>query len=569
MKTTITLLLAAALLTGLHAQTPPSFPGAEGFGATATGGRGGQVIYVTNLNIDGPGSLQEALNTNGPRYILFKVSGVIDGAVEIPVGNGNFTLAGQTSPNGIITRGFLAYNNEDATASNFIVRHMRFRMGDLTLHPTGNFLTGDALTLGGVHKAIIDHCSMAHAGDEAVDLSRTSSFSIQNCMFSETLGEHGYLGGMLTNYRSATSNHDSLSIHHNAWNRVGGRMPEFSCESPECNNHTMHAELSCNLFWDQRIETYYNASIDGSGSNETYFLDLNIVNNFSMGRSDYCNPMFNISMLNIANNDFFVSGNKMNLFPSESDYQLFGCCNDFCQTHPNTDMGTATQLGSRHPYPSITYTPTTDIVNYMTLNAGAFPRDVMDTRLIAPLQSGTIDPTAVDVAGADDAFVTSGSNVADTDSDNDGMPDYWETAQGLDPSAPDHNGSDLSVSITGVTGYTNLECYLNCLSDALVNGGSVGTCGIQISRPDPLLARPTLTMFPSPAQREVWLDVQLKQPGLNAEAQVTDVDGRLVRSVAVSTTTTHLRQRIDLEGLGAGVYFVTLSGTTVKFVKTN
>ncbi|MBK7233687.1 MAG: hypothetical protein IPH93_15855 [Saprospiraceae bacterium] len=88
----------------LYAQIA-AFPGAEGFGSLTTGGRGGRVVYVTNLNADGPGSLQAAINETGIRYILFKVSGVIPTTIEIPSGHGEFTLAGQTSPNGIIVRG--------------------------------------------------------------------------------------------------------------------------------------------------------------------------------------------------------------------------------------------------------------------------------------------------------------------------------------------------------------------------------------------------------------------------------------------------------------------------------
>ena len=84
----------------------PAFPGAQGFGTQlTTGGRGGQVIYVSNLNCDGPGSLAEALSTPGPKYILFKVSGIIDCAAEVVWGD--CYIAGQTSPGGVIVRGII------------------------------------------------------------------------------------------------------------------------------------------------------------------------------------------------------------------------------------------------------------------------------------------------------------------------------------------------------------------------------------------------------------------------------------------------------------------------------
>src|SRR5688572_33402879 len=98
---------AASALTAMSAPASalPAFPGAEGFGAVATGGRGGQVIYVTTLANDGPGSLAEALATPGPRTILFKVSGVIHTAAEIIYSD--VTIAGQTSPGGITVRGIV------------------------------------------------------------------------------------------------------------------------------------------------------------------------------------------------------------------------------------------------------------------------------------------------------------------------------------------------------------------------------------------------------------------------------------------------------------------------------
>jgi pectate lyase len=99
-------------------QNPPSFPGAEGFGASASGGRGGQVIYVTNLNPNGPGSLNEALARQGKRYILFKVSGIIDAAAEVIYGD--VTIAGQTSPGGIIVRGFIVDEVYDTVGFSII-----------------------------------------------------------------------------------------------------------------------------------------------------------------------------------------------------------------------------------------------------------------------------------------------------------------------------------------------------------------------------------------------------------------------------------------------------------------
>lgn len=550
------LYVAAAASLGAAAQTP-AFPGAEGFGATASGGRGGQVIFVTNTNTSGPGSLQAALDTPGPRYILFRCSGVIDGAVEVPVGSGDFTIAGQTSPRGIIVRGMSAYNDTAATSHNLIIRHLRFRASQDVNYPGANWLTGDGLTLGGVHRAIVDHCSMAHALDEAIDLSRSSAISIQNCLLAETLGEHYDRGGLLTNYRSSASNLDSLSIHHNTFNRIGGRHPELSCESPACYNHTLHAEISCNLFWDQELPTYYNPSITQGGTDDFYYQHINFVNNHSYNRATYGAALFESRFLDLAQNQFYMSGNTMNLYSAYSDYQLVYCCNDFPSNAPNTNPGVATHLSSRLPYPAITYTPTASLLDYMGTEAGAFPRDPMDERLMGYVIHRNIIADSLHLAPALDALQIANSTAGVlTDSDDDGMPDYWETAQGLNPNAQDHNGTNLSLPVTGTAGYTNLEVYLNCLADALVHGSST-LCGITVGVAQPPI-RQSVNLFPNPASQAA--ELTLSQPA-RGDVLLRNLLGEVVRRVpAKGQTVLHL----PLAGLPKGIYLVEVDGYTQR-----
>lgn len=477
-----------------------AFPDAIGFGAHASGGRGGQVIYVTNLNVSGPGSLQEALNQSGPRYILFKVAGVIDGTVEVPNGHGDFTLAGQTSPGGIIVRGFQMYNNEDPSVNNVIIRHLRSRIGDIDLHPTNNWLGSDGITIGGVRNAIIDHCSFQHANDEAVDISRSSALTIQNCVLGETLGDHGYLGGMLINYSNAESPLDSISIHQNVWNRIGGRMPELSCESPDCNGRTIHLEVSNNLYWDPQIELWYEGLTNvGDGH---FYLNMNSINNLYHTRTSYPNGMYHFDLLNYVNNQLYFSGNQMNKYPNYSDYQLFYCCNDFNQNNPNVDMGVASRLNIKHPYYSTDYLTVEALQEYISKYGGAFPRDPMDKRFAQSIADNVIIDLPVDQAAADDAFLIQQTENPPQDSDGDGMPDYWEVLHGLDNNTQDNNGTGLSQVITGESGYTNLECYLNCLSDALVNGKTTPECNINGTIVGNLsnIKDGTVFVFPNPVQ---------------------------------------------------------------------
>ncbi len=468
-------------------QTIPSFPGAEGFGGKTIGGRGGQVIYVTTLDPSGPGSLAEALATPGKRYILFKVSGIINAAAEVIYGD--FTLAGQTSPGGIIVRGFVIDEMYDTvgTGDNMIIRHIRSRPNpDLTIAGQG-YVLDDGFRFDGASNTIVDHCSFANAVDECVQMSNSSHITLQNCSLAETLGDHYYLGGLLMNYSSFEHPQDSISIHHNIWNRIGGRMPEFSCESAYCGVHPLNIELSNNLIWDQAINIWYNSNIDQTAPTaiDSFFLNMNWVNNFSVSRPGYTGGMISHDFMNFPDNHFYASGNKMNLYSTYSDYDLFYCCNDFSSpgNNPNTDFGVLTQESVRHPFPLITYTPTIQLTNYVYANVGAFPRDSMDRRLFSFLPTNT--PALVPVDSADhyhDAFILdfnpSNPPLPLTDSDNDGMPDYWETAHGLNNVVQDHNGTNLSTSITGIAGYTNLECYINCLSDFLVSGQTSFACGV-------------------------------------------------------------------------------------------
>ncbi len=537
-----------------------AFPGAIGFGAKASGGRGGQVIYVTNLNISGPGSLQDALNQSGPRYILFKVAGVIDGTIEVPYGHGDFTLAGQTSPGGITVRGFQMYNDENPSVNNVIIRHLRSRIGDINLHPTGNWLGSDGITIGGVKNIIVDHCSFQHANDEAVDISRTSSLTIQNCVLGETLGDHGYLGGILINYSSADSPLDSISIHNNVWNRIGGRMPELSCESPYCNNKTIHLELSNNLYWDPQIELWYEGA---TGNNDGHFyLNMNAVNNLYHSRNSYTNAMYHFDLLNFANNHLYYSGNEMNLDPSDSDYQLFYCCNDFYQNNPNTDMGVADRLTDKHPYYNANYIETADLQSYIANYSGAFPRDPMDERFARTIADNVIIDLPVNQAAADDAFLTQATGLTEEDSDGDGMPDYWETLQGLDNNVQDHNGTQLSQYITGESGYTNLECYLNCLSDALVYGNDRAECNIggTVSKATGK-KQGEVTVYPNPVRDQ--LIVLNKEMDFPVSVSLFNLNGRLVETHKISSELSS----IPTTQLVPGVYIIKVTSTVTGEMK--
>lgn len=453
----------------------PAFPGAEGFGAYATGGRGGSVIYVTNLNADGPGSLQWAIDQPGARYILFKVSGVID--TQIHLTNGDVTIAGQTSPGGITIRGLVTdetpYQDQAVHApadfaENWILQNIRIRPG----------LGGpsdDGLRIRYTRNAIVDHVSIGNATDEAIEISYSHDITVQNTVIAETVGGHSFYGGVLMNYSNPAYGFglNNVSLHHNVFNRIEGRLPEGSRESLAAANSYMNLELSNNLYWDPNFFVALGASTGsttGPGGNPyPIYWNINAVNNYFRTRGDFPYGMFDDQILRVPQNNLYVSGNKMSLYPNRSDYQLFYCCNDYQSvTDPNSGPQQAHNLPSRNPFPPITYTPTDLLVNLLLNTAGAWPRDPMDIRLMRSVATNTIASAPRNTNPAGDALLpafTGSAPAAPIDTDSDGMPDSWETARGLDPNVGNTNGHTLSS-----IGYTDLEVYLQELSASRVTG---------------------------------------------------------------------------------------------------
>ena len=470
---TATAAVTVAVSPAAGSATPlAAFPGAEGFGAYATGGRGGSVVYVTNLNANGPGSLQWAIDQPGARYILFKVSGLIN--TQIHLTNGDVTIAGQTSPGGITIRGLVTdespYQDQDVRApadfaENWILQHIRIRPG-----ATGP--ADDGLRLRYTRNAIVDHVSIGNAVDEAIEISYSNNITVQNTLLAETVGGHSFYGGILMNYSNPAYGFglDNVSLHHNVFNRIEGRLPEGSRESAAAANSFMNLELSNNLYWDPRffVALAVDSGVASGGSRPIYW-KLNAVNNLFHTANNFRNGMFDDQILNVARNELFVSGNKMDLYPSRSDYQLFFCCNDYPdQTSPDATSRRAQARTTRHPFPAITYTPTDQLRTVLLNTAGAWPRDPMDTRLMSFVASNTISSAPSNTNPAGDALLlpfSGAAPVAPTDTDSDGMPDTWEIANGLNPGVANANGTTLSAA-----GYTDVEIYLQELSTSRITG---------------------------------------------------------------------------------------------------
>jgi len=454
----------------------PSFPGAEGFGAGATGGRGGRVIVVTTTAATGPGSLQWALDQTGPRYVVFAVSGVID--AQIHLNHGDVTIAGETSPGGITIRGFVtdetpfqdqAVQAPAQFAENWILRHVRIR-------PGSGGPSDDGLRLRYTRNAIIDHVSVGNAVDEAVEISYSNGITIQNSLLAETVGDPRFFIALGADTNVVTNGLGQPYPIHYRLNAVGNVFrtgPAFPYG-----------------MWDDQILRAPSA----------------------------------------GGNELFVSDNTMSLYPGRSDYELFHCCNDYAgETAPDATSRSATARTTRNAFPAITYTDAAALRETLLARAGAFPRDPMDQRLVLPVAEDRIDPAATNTNPAGDSLLPAYSGdipAAPADSDLDGMPDAWETARGLDPRTPDHAGRDLSTS-----GYDNLEVYLHELSAERVGtpppgGGTVAAPRVVAYRP----ARVVLRGLPS---RVTLSGTAVAAAGISRiEAKVGDRPARTISATA-------------------------------------
>lgn len=423
-----------------------AFPGAEGYGARATGGRGGAVCVVTTLSARGKGSLGACLAQRGPRTIVFRVSGVIEGPFELT--HGDVTIAGQTSPGGITIKGGLICDNvyESNTCANLIIRHVRFRGG-----------APDSLRLGGTHDVIVDHASLAAAEDENLEITRSHRITIQHSVIAEPRGDHFKYGGVLINYSKDVMPLGDISIHHTVWNGVAGRLPELSCEDngdgpgrSNCSGRALRIELVNNVLWDVIDPIWFNrcpGTNEGNdcpiaGSNVRLQLDLigNLLARRSSGDDEA--PLIEPHALE-GPNAIYARDNQL----------WFG------------DRSTAVaEIGAARAS-AVAADPSRDLLTSLAARAGAFPRDAMDARLAGYL-GRPIDerpPAWRDDRGVEptDAFQAPlAPPAAPLDTDDDGMPDTWEAAHDRDPAIADASAA--------CGRYTAIECYVNELADQLV-----------------------------------------------------------------------------------------------------
>lgn len=418
-----------------------AFPGAEGFGKFTTGGRGGKVVEVTNLNDSGDGSLRAAIEAQGSRTVVFRVSGTIVLQSFLTIKNGSITIAGQTAPgDGICIRDYPLIVDAD----NVIIRYIRSRLGDV------HHLAEDALSALFHRNIIIDHCSFSWAIDEVLTVRDNENSTVQWCIISESLyhsyhpkGDHGY--GGIWGGKGATFHHNLLSDH--------------SSRNPRFNGSRYHHEPAKEIV-DFRNNVIYNwgfnSAYGGEGGNQNIVANYYKYGPASKHKNRIVEPWDSTGRWYITNN--FVFG-----YPKvTADNWAGGVQGKFKNSG---------RVNSPFPHPAITAQSADEAFELVLENAGAvFPkRDSVDIRIIQEVRSGT--ETYGGVWGARSGIIDSQIQVggwpelknaeALKDSDADGMPDLWEEKHGLNPENSNDRNDDQNQD-----GYTNLENYLNELVSA-------------------------------------------------------------------------------------------------------
>jgi hypothetical protein len=435
-KSLILLSLLLPCATSLRADRLPAFPGAEGFGKFTSGGRGGKVVYVTNLNdaptASGPdyeGSLRQALSTPGvePITVVFRCGGVIWLAGAINIVRSDVTIAGQTAMGDGIC---IANYGMNISGSNIVVRHVRFRVGDEINqnNPALNFSNGQ--------RAIFDHCSFSWSVEENVNITDVDSISLQWCINSESLFNSVHTKGARA--YAAQWGGENSSYHHNLLAHHNSRMPRQ-------NGNTAN---DFQLTFDYRNNVHYNwgnagAFYGGGVEQNLGFSHSNLVNNYYLpgpatttnkNQQYFCAPSGArdaVADANMGGNLFlygpglwWLNGNVMKDNPAKTSDNFAGLNPSAAVNHsvagtpdpkPATYFNASAEFTISAPF-AVTTTSADEAFEQVLASAGAtLPmRDSIDRRIVHETRTQTATFGGTKVSGSSKG---KGSGIIDTHAD--------------------------------------------------------------------------------------------------------------------------------------------------------
>lgn len=518
MKKLLTTITFAILTLSAQPQAP-AFPGAEGHGRYTTGGRGGVILHVTNLNDSGEGSLRYAVS-QGPykdkaKTIVFDVAGIIALKSDLIIGN-NTTIAGQTAPYPGIT---LRYYTVRPGANN-IIRFIRFRRGEERNINDG----ADAIWQKNRDYLILDHCSFSWSIDEIASFYDNRHFTMQWCSLGEALanpghtkGEHSY--GGIWGGKGASFHHNFLCHMQNRMPRFCGARYEWDGYDKALYSNTIEAEIvdfrNCVMYnWGSG-----NGCYGGTGGGH-----VNIVNNYYKAGPATVNEtrvtQVSIATENTASSSslmgycsrYYINGNYVNAASQPENYDWSGVIYDdgisiinnehFCpdanhlygndvvyvKNNSNVDC-VRIKLDDPVPTGKVTTHSAQKAYEKVLMYAGAsLHRDAVDFRYMREAEEGitsytgsatktgdgktpTHRPGIIDFVRDQGTYeLVPSSRPAEFDKDGDGMADEWEKANGLNPD--DAHDANLFTMDPERKYYTNLEVYINSLVEDIMKAGN-------------------------------------------------------------------------------------------------
>ncbi|MCX8091278.1 MAG: T9SS C-terminal target domain-containing protein [Verrucomicrobiae bacterium] len=463
-----------------------AFPGAEGYGRFAIGGRGGVVVVVTNLNDSGPGSLRDALTGNyGPRTVVFNVGGLITLESDLVLNHNHpyITIAGQTAPG----KGICLRKNQFGVSGgrDLIIRHLRMRPGNLS----GRTLNGTGLA--GSDHCIMDHVSVSWSIDEGLSTRNSRNITFQRSIIAEALniaGHQNYPPGTRHGYAASVGG-DIASLHHNLLAHCEGRNWSLAGGLDADGRYAGRLDIFNNVVYNWRSRT-----TDG-GAHQVNFVG----NYYKRGPASIYSYALNAQYGNYpGTQQYFFTNNVM---PG-----VFGYANQSAGRTYSTESGGVLPENSNPPYSAwvnAPFFPSHATIHHATnaykqvLSDVGCNRPVLDdqdSRIIRETLDGT--HTYVGSVSGSPGLPDSQNDVGgwehypevhrppDWDSDRDGLPDWWERIKGLNPNSPPGDFSDSNGDPDGDE-FTNLEDYLNWLAApnfVCTNGASVDIDLTQFTR---------------------------------------------------------------------------------------
>ena len=519
------LAMTVGTMTAMAQEEVPAFPGAEGHARYITGGRGGEIRHVTNLNDSGTGSLREALKGDKAKTIVFDVSGYIDLKSQLDI-TSNTTIAGQTAPYpGVTLRYYTIYFGK---CDNVIVRYMRFRRSQVKDVNDG----ADATWGRRRNQIMLDHCSFSWSIDEVASFYDNNNFTMQWCTIGEAQNDAGH--GKGNHSYGGIWGGKLASFHHNLLIHLNNRSPRFNGARYSWGDfkknmyydqykweNAIQAETvdfrNCVMYnWGQAngcyggpgggyiniVNNYYKAGPGtknkknvtqisvGASSNSTegdqigmtsrYYINGNYVTAAGEGKAAY----YDWTGVLYDGVTYTIDGEKYSKDPKH----FYG---DTVTYKQNTDGVDCIRIKVDGPCPIGDITTHSAEVTYdkvISYAGASLYRDAVDARYIEETKDGVVTYTGtktgikgiVDVINDPEgeqndkcpSFPTLASETrsADFDTDGDGMPDEWETANGLNP----NDASDAkTITLDNVKGwYTNLEVYMNALVEDIMKEGN-------------------------------------------------------------------------------------------------